>query len=153
MRCIRIVIGLSGLLLASTAALAGDAADKPSEYPAIGTLRAEMLQSLPYNCECEFFRRPINGATTVFATRRERVVAFVVVDGRLVTLRRDGKPHNAGCGKNVGYHERWVGGATSVVLHYHPTGSGEESCWFEGKMNIAVGKSTTSTDVSGACGC
>jgi hypothetical protein len=153
MRYIRIVIGLSGTLLASAPVLANEAARKPSESPAIGTLREENLQSLPYICECEFFRGPINGAATVFATRRERVVAFVMVDGRLVTLRRDGKPNNASCATNARYHERWVGGPAAVALDYHATGPGEESCWFEGKMSIAVGGRITSTRISGACGC
>jgi hypothetical protein len=76
-----------------------------------------------------------------------------MIDGRLVTLQRDGKPTNASCGKNVRYRERWVGGPTTVILDYHATGSGEESCWFEGKMSIAVGGRTASTSVSGACGC
>jgi hypothetical protein len=153
MRYIRIVIGLSGILLASTPVLANEGVRKSSKYPAIGTLREENFQSLPYICECEFFRGPINGATTVFATRKGRVVAFAVVDGRLVTLQRDGKPNNASCRKNVRYHERWVGGPTAVVLDYHATGLGEESCWFKGKMSIAVGRRTTSTNISGACGC
>jgi hypothetical protein len=153
MRYIRIVVGLSGLLLACTQLLADERDRKASEYPAIGTLGEENFQSLPYMCECEFFRGPINGATTVFATRKERAVAFVMVDGRLVTLQRDGKPTNASCGKNVRHRERWVGGLTAVVLDYHATGSGAESCWFEGKMGIAVGRRRASTGVSGACGC
>jgi hypothetical protein len=153
MRYIRIVIGLSSILLASTHVPASEGVRKSSEYPVINTLREETFQSLPYICECEFFRGPINGAMTVFATRRERMVAFVKVDGRLVTLQRDGKSNNASCRKSVKYHERWVGGPTAVLLDYHATGSGEESCWFEGKMSIAVGKRTTSTDISGACGC
>jgi hypothetical protein len=153
MRYLRMVIGLSGLLLAATHVLANEEVRKPSEYPAIGTLREEDLHSLPYICECEFFRGPINGATTVFATRRERVVAFVMVDSQLVTLQRDGKPNNASCAKSARYHERWVGGPAAVVLDYHATGPGEESCWFEGRMSVAIGRRITSTNISGACGC
>lgn len=149
----RIVVGLSGVLLASTHVLANDGDRKSSENPAIGTIPMENLQSLPYRCECEFYRGPINGATTVFATRRERVVAFVMIDGQLVTLQRNGKPRNPSCAKNVRFHERWVGGPTSVVLDLHVTGPGEEACWFKGKMSMAVGGRTASTSVSGACGC
>jgi len=149
----RIVVGLSGVLLTSTHVLATDGDRKSSKNPAIGTIPMETLQSLPYQCECEFYRDPTGGATTVFATRRERVVAFVMADGQLVTLQRDGKPRNSRCRKNVRYHERWVAGPTSVILDLHVTGPGEEACWFKGKMSIAVGARTTSTSVSGACGC
>jgi len=76
-----------------------------------------------------------------------------MVDGELVTLQRNGKPRNSSCGNNVRYHERWVGGPTAVVLDLHVTRPGEEACWFKGKMRIAVGGRTTSTSVSGACGC
>jgi hypothetical protein len=153
MRALRIIIALPGILLAATSAFANEAVRKSSQPPAIGTLGEENLQSLPYACECEFFRGPINGATTVFATRKERTVAFVMVDGQPVTLQRDGKPNNASCRKNGRYHERWVGGATAVVLDYRATGSGAESCWFKGKMSVATGRTITSTKISGACGC
>jgi hypothetical protein len=153
MRYIRIVIGLSATLLVSTHGFANEEVRKSSGPPVIDTLRAENFQSLPYICECEFFRGPINGAATVFATRKERMIAFVMVDGRLVTLQRDGKPDNASCAKNVRYHERWVDGPTAVVLDYRATGPGEEACWFAGKMSIAVGKRITSTRITGACGC
>jgi hypothetical protein len=153
MRPLRIVLGLSGMLLASAHALANEAVRKSSESPAIGTLREENFQSLPYKCECEFFRGPINGANTVFATRNERVVAFVMVDGRLVTLQRDGRPNNASCRKNARTHERWVGGPTAVALDYRVSGSGAEACWFKGKMSVAVGERITSANITGACGC
>ena len=153
MRTLRIIIALSGTLLAAMPGLANDAIRKSPEHPAIGTLREENLQSLPYICECEFFRGPINGAATVFATRKERTVAFVMVDGEPITLQRDSKPNNASCRKNAGYHERWVGGTTAVTLDYHATGSGAESCWFKGKMSVAVGRRIASTKISGACGC
>ncbi len=151
MRYIGIVIGLCGVLSAATQVLASERDRKPS--PAIGTLPEEQLQSLPYMCECEFFRGPINGAATVFATRNQRVVAFAMVDGQVVTLQRDGKPANPNCGKNGRYHERWLSGATAVVLDYHTTGSGEEACWFSGRMSVTIGGRTASTPVSGACGC
>lgn len=153
MRCTAIVIGLSGALLAAIQVLASEGVRKSSEPPAIGTLQAENFQSLPYNCECEFFRGPINGTTTVFATRKERTVAFVMVDGHLVTLQRDGRANNASCRKNARYRERWIGGPAAVVIDYRTTGSGEESCWFKGKMSVALGGRITSTNVSGACGC
>jgi hypothetical protein len=153
MRYMGIVFALSGVMSASTHLLAKEGDRKPSESPAIGTLAEENFQSLPYMCECEFFRGPVNGGTTVFATRKQRAVAFVMVDGQPVTLQREGKPADASCGKKVRHHERWVGGPTAVVLDYHATGSGAEACWFEGKMSVAVGGRTASTSVSGACGC
>jgi hypothetical protein len=153
MRILRFVIGLSGTLLASTHLLANEAVRKSSETPAIGTLQQEDYKSLPYICECEFYWGPINGANTVFATRRERTVGFVMLDGQLVTLQRNGKPNNASCRKNARTRERWVGGPTAVALDLHATGPGEESCWFKGRMSVAVGGRTTSVNISGACGC
>jgi hypothetical protein len=145
---------LMALLSASARADDGARREPTSAEPlAIDVLRTEDLQSLPYMCECEFFRGPINGTTTVFATRKERTVAFAMVDGRLVSFQRDGKPANSSCRKKLRYHERWVDGRTAVVLDYHVTGSGEESCWFEGEMSVTVGRRMASTSIRGACGC
>ncbi len=153
MRYIGIVLALSGVVLASTHLLAKEGDRKPSDSPAIGTLAEENFQPLPYMCEYEFFRGPVNGANTVFATRKQRTVGLVMVDGQPVMLQREGKPADASCGKNVRHRERWVGGPTAVVLDYRATGSGAEACWFEGRMSVAVGGRTASTPVSGACGC
>jgi hypothetical protein len=158
MRILRIVIGLfvmglSGTLLAFTHALANEAVRKSPTTPTINTLREQDYRSLPFMCECEFYRGPINGANTVFATRHERTVAFVMVDGHLMTLRREGMPNNAGCRKNARTRERWVGGPTAVVLDYRVTGPGEESCSFKGRMSVATSGRATSTRISGACGC
>jgi hypothetical protein len=97
-------------LSAAAPSFANEEVRKPRESLAVGTLRQEDLQSLPYICECEFFRGPINGANTVFATRKQRIVALVMVDGSTVTLQRDGKPDDVICRKNAGYRERWIGG-------------------------------------------
>jgi hypothetical protein len=147
------IVGLFGILSAAAPSFANEEVRKPRESPAIGTLRQEDLQSLPYICECEFFRGPINGANTVFTTRKQRIVALVMVDGSTVTLQRDGKPNDVRCSKNAGYRERWIGGHTAVVLDYRVTGSGAEACWFEGRMSLAVAGRTTSIPISGACGC
>jgi hypothetical protein len=153
MSTIRMIIGLFGILSAAAPSFANEEVREPRESPAIGTLRQDDLQSLPYICECEFFRGPINGANAVFATRKQRAVAFIVVDGRTVTLQRDGKPDDVRCSKNAGYRERWIGGPAAVALDYRVTRSAAEACWFEGRMSVAVGGRTTSTPISGACGC
>jgi len=153
MRYVAIIVGMSCALSASNYALGRESNRKSPQSASIETLRAENLESLPYMCECEFFRGPINGATTVFATRRERTVALAMLDGRLVTLHRDGKPAKSICRKNVSYHERWVGGPWAVVLDQRATGPGEEACWYGGKMTVTAGNRTASTSVSGACGC
>ena len=153
MRYAGIAVGLSGALLASTYVLGGESNRKSSTPLAIDTLRDEDLQSLPYMCECEFFRGPINGATTVFATRKERTVAVAIIDGQRVMFQRDGKPANSNCRKNARYHERWVAGHTAIVLDYRATRSGEEACWFEGKMTVTAGNRVALTSASGACGC
>jgi hypothetical protein len=152
MRSIR-MIGLFGMLSAFTPLFASEQERKPSQGPAIGALGQDDLRSLPYMGECEFFRGPINGANTVFATRRQRAVALILVDGRAVTLQRDGKAHDPGCGRNVRTRERWIGDVAAVVLDYRATGPGAEACWFKGTMRVAVGGRTASTPISGACGC
>ena len=121
--------------------------------PTVGTLLEGHLKSLPYMCECEFYRGPINGETMVFATRNERAVGFAVVDGQLITLKRDGKPADTQCRKNVRFHERWVSSAATVLLGQRVTGSGAESCWYKGKLSITVDGRAVSIPISGACGC
>ena len=55
--------------------------------------------------------------------------------------------------KNVRQREQWIGGTTSVALEYRGTSSGEEACWFKGKMRVTAGGRTSETAVTGACGC
>ncbi len=153
MRYVGFVAALSVTVLAVGSAAGRDGLRGPPESPAIGALQEDDLGSLPYRCECEFFRGPINGATTVFATRQERTVAFARVGGRVVMLRRDGKPSDPTCRKNALKRERWAGDAASVVLDLRATKPGEEACWFAGRMNLTAGGRTASTKVSGACGC
>ena len=86
-------------LLVSFRTLADESIHMSSGEPSVGTLLEEHLKSLPYMCECEFYRGPINGETMVFATRNERAVGFAVVDGQLITLKRDGKPADTQCRK------------------------------------------------------
>jgi len=119
----------------------------------VGTLLEGHLKSLPYMCECEFYRGPINGETMVFATRNERAVGFAVVDGQFMTLQRDGRSPNTLCRKNVRYHERWVSSAATIVLDQRVTGSGAESCWYKGKLYVTVDGRMVSIPISGACGC
>src|SRR5258708_21604440 len=122
-----ITVGLSVAVLVSFRVLADESVHKPLEGPSIGTLLEQDVKSLPYMCECEFFRGPINGETMVFATRNERAVGFAVVDERLITFQRDGQPANSLCRKKVRYHERWVSGTTAIILDQHVTGSGAEA--------------------------
>ena len=119
----------------------------------VGTLLEGHLKSLPYMCECEFYRGPINGETMVFATRNERAVGFAVVNGQLITLKRDGKPADTLCRKNVRLHERWVNRTTAIFLDQYVTGSGAESCWYKGKFHVTVDGHVASIPISGACGC
>ena len=130
----------------------GASDDAPGEALSIGTLGSEELQSLPYVCECEFFRGPITGATTVFATREQRKLGLAKIDGRPVRLRREGGEALSGCRPRSRYRERWVDGSTSLVLDLHATGPGAESCWYEGTMSVTVGRRRGVASVSGACG-
>jgi hypothetical protein len=94
--------------LISFRVLADESIEKTPGGPSVGTLHEGHLNSLPYMCECEFYRGPINGETMVFATRNERTVGLAVVNRQLMTLQRDGKPADTRCRKNARYHERWV---------------------------------------------
>jgi hypothetical protein len=95
----------------------------------------------------------VNGDTTVFATRNQREVAFVKVAGKLLTLHAVQRPDDQVCERNVKSRERWAGESTTVVLEYRATSSGEESCWYKGRMTVSVGKRTEAITVTGACGC
>ena len=148
-----ITVAVLANLSVSFLALAGESVNKLPERPSIGTFREEHLKSVPYMCECEFYRGPINGGTMVFATRNERTVGFAVVDGKLITLQRQGRPADNLCRKYIRYHERWVSGATTIVLDQHVTGSGAESCWYKGKLSATVDGRMVSIPISGACGC
>jgi hypothetical protein len=153
MRIIRLVTGFIGPILVTTNALAVESKLRELPSVSINTFRAEDLPSLPYECECEFFRGPIHGATTVFATRNKREIAFAMIAGRLVTLRRNGKTAELSCVKNGHFYERWTGDIASVSLSYHVTGSGDEACWFKGTMRVIVGSLARVTSISGGCGC
>src|SRR5207237_4788192 len=133
-----ITVAVLANLFVSFLALAGERVDKLPERPSIGTFREEHLKSLPYMCECEFYRGRINGGTMVFATRNERTVGFAVVDGKLITLQRQGRPADNLCRKYIRYYERWVSGATTIVLDQHVTGSGAESCCYKGELTATV---------------
>ena len=128
MRCIDVVMGLSAALSMCSAAAARDVRTSP-EPPAIGALAADTLESLPFMCECEFSRGPVHGTTTVFATRRERSVALVMIDGHPVVLHRGrarpsgGLPHpNARAATSNGRAR-----LRPLVLDLRVTGSGDEA--------------------------
>src|SRR5260370_34323063 len=127
---IREVIIISGVfvsLLFSFCTLADESAHKSIGGVSVRTLPKEALKSLPYMCECEFYRGPINGETMVFATRSERGVGLAVVDRQLMTLQRDGRPADSRCRKDVRYHERWVSITTAIILDQLVTHTGPES--------------------------
>jgi len=153
MRYVGVIIGISGGLIASTYVLGGESNRKTSAPPAIDVFQADNMLSLTYMCECEFYRGQVNGATTVFATRQERSIAFAMVDGRLVTFQRGGLAANSSCRENIRNRERWIANGVAIVLDYRAVGSGEEACWFKGKMTVSVGKRATSFPINGACGC
>jgi len=148
-----ITVGMSLMLSVSSSTAADESIHKSPVGPSVGTLRDEHLKSLPYMCECEFYRGLINGETLVFATRNERGVGFAVVDGKLVTLQREGRPTATLCRKNVRYQERWINSKTAIVLDQRVTGSGADSCWYKGKLSITVDGRMVSIPISGACGC
>jgi len=148
-----IIVGALCAISAVTVASAGEPDRRSRDSVQIDMLSADALEQLPYRCECEFYREPMSGATTIFATRQERTVGLVERNGRLVTLRRDGKPTNPICRKNARYRERWVGDSTVVDISQRATGSGAEACWYKGTMTVTVGGRRASEAVIGACGC
>jgi hypothetical protein len=94
------------------------------------------LDRMPYMCECEFYQGEINGETTVFATRRERTVALMRLDGSLVELHRSGADPNAQCRAGARLTERWSSESSRVTLSLRGTGSGAEACWFKGQLTV-----------------
>ena len=152
-RWTRITPGVFVALLFSSRTDADEGIPESPGGPSVGTLLEEHLQSLPFMCECEFYRGPISGETMVFATRNERAIGLAVVDGKLMTFQRDGKPADTTCRKNARYHERWVSGTTAIFLDQRVTGSGAEACWYNGKISVMVDNRMISIPVTGACGC
>jgi hypothetical protein len=148
-----ITAGIFATLFLSFPTLADENIHKLPGSPSVGALLYEDLKSLPFRCECEFYYGQISGETLVFTTRYERTVGFAVVDGKLIPLQRDGRPPDTLCRKNVRYRERWVDGATAIVLDQGVTGSGAEACWYEGKLSATVDGRMVSIPIRGACGC
>jgi hypothetical protein len=147
------IVGLASMVFSPLSVWSDSTAPASPRSVTLGHILEDDLRSLPYECECEFFAGPTRGGNTVFATRKNRAVAFVKVDGQLFTVQRSGPPANAVCRKGTPYRERWVGQGTVIYIDQRATRSGAESCWYNGTMRVVVGERSMLTPIGGACGC
>jgi hypothetical protein len=146
---------LAGTLATFAAPLVATA--QPPTKPAavqglISVLTEDDLRDEPYQCECEFYRGKDAIGNTVFATRRHQSVAFIKIEG-IVTRLAPGRVSDLDCERGRSYAEEWRGGPTVVKLQFRAAGTGEEACWYQGRLTVETGNRTEALSVSGSCGC
>jgi hypothetical protein len=130
---------------------------QPSGKPAgnrtmLSVLTEEDLRAEPFQCDCEFYQGSNAIGNTVFATRRHRSVAFVKIDGAVIRLA---PVHisDLDCVKTQTYREEWRGRAALVKLQFRAAGTGEEACWYQGRLTVDAANGSQTLSVSGSCGC
>jgi len=119
----------------------------------IDTLSEAELSSAPFECDCEYHRGRVDGRTVVFATRGHRTRGLAKIDGTMLQLHLARKTDAGTCRKGRQQEERWTDGSASVDLDTVVTGSGEEACWYRGRMTVTNGGRRERIAVTGSCGC
>ncbi len=125
----------------------------PSPALVIDALSEAELSSAPFECDCDFNRGRGDGRTVVFATRGHRTRGLAKIDGTMVQLHLATKTDAGACRKGRRHEERWTDGSASVDLDAVVTGSGEEACWYRGRMTVTKGDRRERIAVTGSCGC
>ena len=141
----RATLPLALLMLLSVAA----------EGSIIGTMSASApdLSSAPFECDCEFYRGPVNGDAIVFATRGHRTRGLARIDGQTRSLHLVTKRSDEECRNGRRFRERWSDGTVTIALDGVVTAPGAEACWYRGKMTVTAGRRTGTIAVTGSCGC
>jgi hypothetical protein len=120
---------------------------------AIDTLSEAELSAAPFECDCEFHRGDVDGRTVVFATRAHRTRAVARIDGTTRQMRLVRKTDEGDCRKGRPHSERWTDGSVSIDLDTTVTTSGDEACWYLGRMTVTKGERRERIAVTGSCGC
>ena len=111
------------------------------------------LSFAPFECDCEFYRGDVTGHAVVFATRAHRMRGMVKIDGTTRQMRLVRTAGDAQCRKGRPHGELWTDGAVTINLETAVTTSGDEACWYQGRMTVTQGERRARIAVTGSCGC
>ncbi len=140
-------------MLVVGAALSGEAASRNGvDRSLLSVLTEADLRAEPFQCDCEFYRGNNAIGNTVFATRRHGAVAFVKIDGTVTRLAPIRVP-DLGCKRGQTYQEKWTGDHVRVRLQFRPSSTGEEACWYQGRLTVETDHRSEAASVAGSCGC
>jgi hypothetical protein len=145
--CVMSALWLTALLVRGEAA-GPDGTDRPM----ISVLTNADLGKDAFECDCEFARGEDVIGNTVFATRRHRGVALVKIDGAVMRLTPV-HVSSPDCRKGATHAEEWRGSGLRVMLQLRPSGTGEEACWYRGRMAVETTHRSEAIAISGSCGC
>jgi hypothetical protein len=119
----------------------------------LSVLTEEDLRAEPFECDCEFYQGTNAIGNTVFATRHQRSVAFVKIDGTVTRLAAGVRVSDLGCDKSRSYREVWRASGVIVKLQFRAAATGEEACWYKGRLTVETENASQTVSVSGSCGC
>jgi hypothetical protein len=146
------LVGL-GLVLMSTGGVIGTETRRKPAQSLIGTVTRQDMKGLHQICECEFYRGPIDGTTTVLATWEGRTRALARIKERLTRLELAKSAGDTECRANAELSQSWRAEAMTVLLQLSAERPGEEACWYRGTMHVTTRGRTEVLRITGACGC
>ena len=142
-----------GLVLTSNGGVVATETRRTPAQSLIGTVTREDMKGLQQRCECEFYRGPIDGTTTVLATWEGRTRALASIKGLLTRLELVKVEGDTACRANAKLSQSWRAEAMTVLLQLSAERPGAEACWYRGTMHVTAGGQTETVRVTGACGC
>ena len=146
------VTGLGAVLAVPHGAVAQLRENRKPNRKMLSVLTEEDLRAEPFQSDCEFYQGSDAIGNTVFATRRHRFVAFVKIEGAVIRLTAV-RAANLGRDKMRTYREEWRGNSVLVKLQFRASGTGEEACWYKGRLIVETESASQAMSVSGSCGC
>jgi hypothetical protein len=146
------VLGLAAVFAGAVGVEAQPSGKPAGNRTMLSVLTEEDLRAEPFQCDCEFYQGSNAIGNTVFATRRHRSVAFVKIDGA-VTRLAPVHVSDLGCEKARTYREEWRARGALVKLQFRAAGTGEEACWYHGRLTVEAENGSQTLSVSGSCGC
>ena len=146
------LVGL-GLVLTLTGGVIATETHRKPPQSLIGTVTRDDMKGLQQICECEFYRGPIDGTTTVLATWEGRTRALARIKEQLTRLELVKADGDTECRANAELSQSWRAESTTVLLKLSAERPGEEACWYRGTMHVTTGGRTEAVRITGACGC
>lgn len=148
-----VVTGLGAVLATPRGVVAQPRENTKRNRNLLSVLAEEDLRAEPFQCDCEFYHGSNAIGNTLFATRHQRSVAFVKIDGTVIRLTAAVRVSDLGCDKARSYREEWRGSGVLVRLQFRAAGTGEEACWYKGRLTVETETASQTVSVSGSCGC